>query len=249
MNNTFPKLPSIGGRPAYDLRNQRFGMLLVLGLVDPNISRYWECRCDCGSPVVRSSSYLLCARIKTPSCGCAPWGRPRLTAAERLRRQQASPTWPLDLHFKDDLKAIRDKGSQPRINGRPPKGSREIVQLGTEMRWIATLSEAELAEAARLTTAQACKVKRERKRRAAEELTRRPMGRPCKDADRDAARVAAWHAAGRPQPAPKTYPVVVPQRTVKTQFDRIETVDRHPELHMPDRLALVKQHALERHAA
>jgi hypothetical protein len=248
----FPRLPSgeLGGRPAYDLHGRTFGRLTVLGLGDPDGPVLWRCRCACGSECEKPGNYLLSRDTKVHSCGCAPQGRP-------LGWRKPSPTWPADLRYEDSPEAIKDKGSpkprQPKPEGRPPAACQTIVMVDSAPRYIARLAEAELIEAARLNAAQACKVRRERKRRDAVEAARCPPGRPCQDPEREAARVARWREAGcpkswltgrervaRPKPAPW-----VPQ------FQRIDdSCDRYPELRMPARLALVQQYARrERHAA
>lgn len=59
-------------RPYKDLTGQRFGRLLVVGLVDSpagsNIATKWKCQCDCGNVVEVQSANLKsgCSR----SCGC-----------------------------------------------------------------------------------------------------------------------------------------------------------------------------------
>lgn len=59
---------------AKDLTNARFGRLIVLRRVETPIGKvngqvaYWECKCDCGNKVVKSSRDLLRGSVK--SCGC-----------------------------------------------------------------------------------------------------------------------------------------------------------------------------------
>ena len=57
---------------AYDLAGKRFGMLTVICLSTKRSGKYgrrsWECVCDCGKFVVKSTSSLTAKR--TESCGC-----------------------------------------------------------------------------------------------------------------------------------------------------------------------------------
>lgn len=56
------------GRPRiYDLTNQKFGHLQVLGKADD--PRLWSCQCDCGSPPVRLKTAQLRWGHRT-TCGC-----------------------------------------------------------------------------------------------------------------------------------------------------------------------------------
>jgi hypothetical protein len=52
----------------YDLTNQRFGRLFVLGLYDKGKSKRWNCVCDCGNTKIVTTTHLLSGH--TVSCGC-----------------------------------------------------------------------------------------------------------------------------------------------------------------------------------
>lgn len=65
--------------PAKDLTGQKFGSLTVLRRTpnpNPNSKSrvaFWECRCDCGTVVIRQSQYLRNPKRTYPRhCGCQP---------------------------------------------------------------------------------------------------------------------------------------------------------------------------------
>jgi len=70
-----PKLPS---RKIRDIRNERFGRLVVVGFshlsVDAGMNAFWDCVCDCGETICVSSSSLRKGKNGksggTSSCGC-----------------------------------------------------------------------------------------------------------------------------------------------------------------------------------
>lgn len=61
-----------------DLTGQRFGMLVVLGVskdvyIDPKRGKKykkWDCQCDCGKIVSRTTYSLTNKKLRNPSCGC-----------------------------------------------------------------------------------------------------------------------------------------------------------------------------------
>lgn len=60
------------GRPMVDLTGQRFGRLLVIGMVAERNARgqaFWRSVCDCGGAAVTRSDTLRAGRAQ--SCGCA----------------------------------------------------------------------------------------------------------------------------------------------------------------------------------
>jgi len=222
--------------PAIPLLGQTFNTLRVVGREFGNSGHgvRWVCRClACGAPKTAKGEVLRAGLRRCLACTPPPG-------------QDWSSEWPRYLWFEDSVEALGDHGSpKPRPQGRPPKGSRVLVMLGGAPRWIATLGENELREVARLSKAQACKVSRERKRRKDAEAARRPPGRPCQDPEREAERVAAWQAAGRPL---RTAPPAPPRQAVWRPAVW-PAIDHYPFLPLPQRLALVRQHAMERRAA
>lgn len=63
-----------------DLRGQRFGRWTVLG---PGATRYWLCKCDCGT-LKEVFVGNLRPKLKTNSCGC--WGWSKEVRAAKARK-------------------------------------------------------------------------------------------------------------------------------------------------------------------
>jgi hypothetical protein len=187
----------------------------------------WLCRCvACGSEKTVDGWQLRAGKTRCTVC------------PKSLARQDWSGV----------IAPWEPKPRQPKPQGRPPTGSRVLVKLAGEPRWIAALGENELREVALFSKAQACRVSRERKRRALVEDARRPPGRPCKDPEREAERVAAWKAAGRPQSwvvkPPRNAPPASPPAPPRPSGH-----DRLPEMPLLQRLALIAQNAEKRRGA
>lgn len=60
------------GRPYTDLTGQRFGKILVIGVIDESggggVHKKWLCRCDCGTEWVVKSSHLVSGQTQCKKC-------------------------------------------------------------------------------------------------------------------------------------------------------------------------------------
>jgi len=98
--------PSKAGRPAIDLRGQRFGRLLVIERT-ANHARVdrptWLCQCDCGAEVTLYGGALRSGRNK--SCGCL-----RRDRAGQLYRKHGKSKTPEYVMFYDARKRAQRFG-------------------------------------------------------------------------------------------------------------------------------------------
>lgn len=88
-NRAKAKKISQNGIPKKDFINKKIGMLTILSL-NESLSQekqgcYWNCQCDCGKIVVKSTAYLIDKRLKNEkNCGCLN----HISAQELCRKAQ-----------------------------------------------------------------------------------------------------------------------------------------------------------------
>lgn len=132
---------ALKARPRKDLTGQRFGRLVVLGLVDVPDRKgfiFWRVRCDCGTEKTVMQNNLVFGRIK--SCGCLS-REMRAERAARMRmcrklKSDVTGKTPMleavpkqtDVEVKKRAKAIPEQPPKICKPGRPTKSDAEFFK-------------------------------------------------------------------------------------------------------------------------
>lgn len=97
--DVLPTLLEPGRQGLMDLKDQRFGKLVVLQRVrtPKGVRQRWLCRCDCGQTVTVGHERLIHTRSPKTHCGCALKGLPTLYSQEyhiwdSMHRRCETPT-------------------------------------------------------------------------------------------------------------------------------------------------------------